>query len=431
MARCSNDKLFRYVGGTKLDDHDDVEFRLRKDMFDCRKIDTRFVTSGVGTYNKYLKPGNAFECGRHGCTTSGTLMVAANGSVVFHDPNDATEYANGIVTFYVYKGEATLPATVTVTLSDSESFTNADTYTYTVTEVDSDGFAPVIIDLQATPTQVGDGWTASSAGTYIRITSTAALGYSSISIYDSIEDFAVEDVVKVSCLSTIGGTVDLSTIAEQCQEVTYDDNINTLSYSLTGTRVTPNYWKLNPLMEKGEAAVGSEPTEREITIAETTIDSVTYGLITLGDVNQDDCGGISVQLKTDCDSDVYMLQKLNIPTVLANLGEGYYQVIKKADGSTDIVFNAALIGQVVFVSYPKIVNIEERVATVDALDGVHVTMIDKIHYSDKSTVIRRFENVFITSFPATITNNAVDFSFTITIARDASGAFYHEQKLIA
>lgn len=432
MGRCSNDLLLKKIGIKTLGENTEIDFRIRKDLPDCRKINTKdYIALSEGasvTYNRYRKPVNRFECMRKGCVNTGLLMTsAANTAVTYLARFDATEFAAGVITLYVYPN-GTAPVTVTAKISDKDTFANADVYTKSIAAADvgADGFAPIVIDLSQTPSsEEGNGWTPGAAATYIQLSADKAVGYSSIAIFDSIEDFELNDVVTVSCLTSIGGSFDFDLIEAQCQESRYDDSIATLSYPVTGTRATPNYWKLNPMMGKGEATTGFDMT----TVQKTITADGGYGKITLADANQDVCGYISVQIDDSCDVTDAALTQLALP-VPGAIDEGHYQVIKNDDGSTTLYFNAGLAGMTVLVRYPRLVEIEELVANSDNLDGVHTSMVVPQVQSDGVKFLYVFENVFVTSFPAEITNDTAEFAFTITIAKDDDGNFYRIQKIV-
>lgn len=434
MARCNNEELLKKLGINKLTEQVEVDFTLHKELPDCRKINTKnySAVSGTVTYNKYRVPANAFECMRKGCVNSGTLIMAsASETVTFRVKEDATEFAAGVVTFYVaVPAGATFPVTVTFKISGASNFTNADVYTVSVTQamVGADGFAPIVIDLSQTPSsEEGTGWAASNTGAYIQLSASAVVGFSSIAIFDSILDFEINDTVKVGCLSTVGGSFDVSAIESACARAQYDDSVTSFSYTVTGRKVTPNYWKLNPLMAKGTKTKGFQIA----TVKETVAASGGYGKITLPDVYQEECGFVAVQLADGCDATDSTLTELSVPTLIT-LDLDHFQVIKNADGTTDIMFNADHVGTDMLVSYPKEVDIEETVASIDNLNGTRVRMTvpycadDGIQYRDI------FDNVLITSFPANITNtDGMEFSFTITIFRDENGYFFRRQKIVA
>lgn len=438
MARCGNEALLKLISNNKLDENTRVRFNVRSDLPDCRKIDAKnyVAITQAGSYNKYARPVNRFECGRTGCLTTGTLTFAdAADTATYRAMFDATEFAAGAVTFYVKPEEgATFPIKVTAKVSSTDGFDPTDTtgdsfdvYEVSVTadQVTEDGFIPVLIDLsQAPASEVNGGWDPVAAGAYIQLSADAKLGYSSISIYDSLEDFETNHVVEIGCLSSIGGTYDLEMVTAACQDAQYNPDVQTLTFPVSGTRATPNYNLLNPMYGKGKNVKGFD----NVTVEKTVEADGDKGKITLPDANVDVCGYISVQIADSCDVTESMLTLLSIPTAV-EVDEGHFQVIRNQDGTTDLIFNKSMVGMDMLVSYPKTVDIEETVINPDNLGSVHVSMTWTQKTSDGVKYVIVADNVFVTSFPATITTDEAVFSFTFTIARDANGDFLRIQKI--
>ena len=435
MARCNMDTLLNKVGEKKLTKQEEVSFTLHSDLPDCRKIDTKNYdeASATATYDRWTRPADRFQCLRSGCNNSGTLTAsAANETFLYFVPYDATEFAAGVLTFYV-KPAASVGSsgiTVTVKLSDEEALTNADVYTktYKTADVLDDGFIPVFIDLSQTPdSESGNGWTATTKGVWLQISANAIAGFSSISFFESIYDFEINDTVKVSCLSEVGGSFDVDALEATCLQAGYDDGISSLEYTVTGNLVTPNYWAMNPLIGKGERTVGSFPNtvEKEV----LSFNSGAYGYVRLSDAHQDECGYFAVQVSDECNiTDSYLVQ-LSIPA-LTTVDDTHYQIIRNTDGTTDIIVNAALIGKNIKVSYPQEVEIiSEQVASADNLNDVRTRMIVPRTLTDGTRYLLVFENVLVTSFPATINTEETEFSFTINIQRDKDGVFFRRQHI--
>lgn len=434
MARCNLDALLDTIGEKKLTKQEEVTFTTHQDLPDCRKIDTKnFVEiSGDYTYNRYGRPANRFECMRTGCTNSGTLMMgSASETVLYHAAYDATEFAAGVLTFYVKPAEgATFPIIVTAKISDEKALTNADVYTATITakDVTDDGYVPVFFDLSKTPSsEAGDGWTATTSGAFIQLSADKVVGFSSISIFESIFDFEINDTIKVTCLSEVGGTFDVDALEATCLQAGYDDSVSAFDYTVTGNKVSPNYWKLNPMMGKGDATDGYFPNTVEKTVG--SLNNGAYGYVRLPDVYQDECGYFAVEISDECNiTDAYLTQ-LSIP-VLSSIDEGHYQIIRNEDGTTDIVVNKALIGKNIKISYPQAVTVEnEWVADTDNLNTVRVRMTVPRTTTDGVRYLLIFDNVLITSFPATINTEETEFSFSISIQRNKDGIFFRRQRI--
>lgn len=434
MARCSNEALLKKVGVEALGENTEIDFRLRRDLPDCRKINAKdyVATSAANalSYNKYKKPVNRFECNRTGCITTGVLyMNEPNETVTYRAMFDATEWADGVVTFYVQPDVALLdedfPITVSLAVSEAIDFTNADVYTVTVekNQITDDGFVPLMVNLANPPASVeGNGWTPDSTGAFIRLSADKKVGYSSISIYDSIEDFDLLESVTISCLTTVGGTFDLEVVQQRCQEAKYNDQVETLNFPVTGTRISGNYLHMFPMMGRGDAEVGYDMVTVEKTIGPD-------GKITLADANQDVCGYITVQADDACDvtEATYIMSSANS---IDDVDDGHFIVIKNQDGSTDIVFNTSQAGIKVLVRYPKRVEIEEWIANVDNLNSTELSMTVPWKMTDGTKYLLVFDRVYITSFPITVTNEEQSFAFTLSIGRDANGNFFRVQKII-
>lgn len=433
--RCNIDALIKKVGVDKLTKEIEVSFALHHNLPDCKKINTRnYVAASDGdslSYNSLKKPQNRFECFRKGCVNSGTLTLgAANDTVTFKAQYDGTEYAAGAVAFYVdTTGVSAFPINVTFKISDTQTLTNADVYTREITaaEVTDDGFVPIVIDLAKTPTSVvGSGWTP-GAVSFIQLSADKKVGFSSISIYDSIDEFQTNDVVKVGCLSTVGGSFDVPSIASTCLNAGYDDSVDSFTYNVEGTTVTPNYWKLNPLIGKGTETEGFEI----VTVKKAAAADGSYAKVALSDLFQDECGYVTVQKAEECNVTDSFLYQVSVPT-LVDLSEDQFQVIKNADGTTDLFFNSSVAGAELLISYPRNAEIVEEVASSDNIGETRVRMTVPVDTSDGVRYMYVFNNVLITSFPFTINNtNETTFSFTITIQRDDDGYFFRKRRIVA
>lgn len=426
MARCTNDVLLNKIGLNKLDKNDELSLRVRRDLPDCRKINAKnfinIASSAGESYNKYDRPDDLFECNREGCVNTGTLKIAAASKAVdYFIRYDANEFASGVLTFYV---RSSTVGTVTVTLSDELAFTNADVYTASLTG--GTGFQPILIDLSQTPTSVeGTGWEASENGAYLRFSSSVAnFELSSIAVFDSLEEFELNDVVKISCLTSVGGSYDVSLVEEACNAARYDDTITSLQFPFTGTRVTPNYWKLNPLLSRGDKGTGFDLTTVKKSVVSGTSPYTGYGTIVLPDLNQAVCGFITAQVADACDVTDAHLNPVSAPAPV-KLTPAQFQVIDNT-----VLVDNSLVGQELLISYPIEVDIEEWVANPDTLNDVHVSLVWQKETSDHVKYVDVFENVFVTSFPATITNTEATFAFTLTVARDKDGNFYRQQRIL-
>lgn len=426
MARCKNDALLAKIGVNKLTKEQEVDFTVLTELPDCKRINAKAYISNVDgsgeavtmNYSGFTKPNNQFECMGGNCGNSGTLYPVSGGTVTYHAPFDATEFANGLITFYT-RGVTS----VTVKISSDANMTNADSYTVTPGKAADDGFSAVIVDLSATPTTVGTGWAPSATGVYISITPTGTNpAISSIAIFDEKEDFEINAVVKVACLTDISGDIDIDAAEETCWTSGYDTDDLTFERTITGKALTPNYWLLNPLLGKGTATKGFEITSTERVVG-------ADGKVTLSDMYQEECGFVGVSLSDNCDVTESMLTRLNVPSVVA-MDEKHFIVIPGEEGLTDIYFNTALAGQTVVISYPKEVEIEELVADVDNVGTRKVRMSYTEVQTDGTKWVYVYDNVLVTSFPQSLTEDETEFEFTLNIKKDASGHYYRKYRIL-
>ena len=423
--KCRNDVLMEKIGINKLDKMHEVTLEALSNLPDCKQINTKAYVSITdssdqavtsATYNRFKTPKNQFECMRTGCTSSGTLYPGA-ATTVYRVTGDATDYAAGVITFYTTSTDP-----VTVKISDTSAFTNADSYTVTPGTPAADGFSAVVVDLSQAATAIGDGWTPTVTGAYIAITTAASQGISSIAIFDSIEDFETSRVVKIGCLTELSSDIAISAAETTCWQNGYDTSDVTIERTITGNKITPNYWWLNPLHGKGSATKGFVlNTEDRVVDADATI--------LLSDINADECGFLTAEIPNSCDVPAGQLKKLSIPTVVA-LDEGHYVATTNSDGTVTLHFHSSLIGQTVRVSYPKSVEVEEEVGNVENIGEVRVRYTETYTEKNGSTYVMVFNNVLVTSFPYTINEDETTFSFTIAIQPDNDGHFYRRYKVL-
>lgn len=426
MARCNNEELIRKVSLAKLKKSTEIDLALLRDLPDCRIIKAKAYTaiSGTYTWDNYERPVNRFECMPKGCSTSGTLNLTENETVTYRIPGDAREIAAGVITFYV---KGTAPMTATVKVSDSDTFTNADVYTVSAVFAD-DGYAPIVIDLTKEPdSEDGNGWTA-EAVSYVQISLSKAGGISTLGFFEAMEDFELNQTVKLSCMSSIGGTFDIPTIEARCAEAQYDENVNSVSFPVTAALVSSNWLFLNPLMGKGTADEGFMMTTVKKTVEAYAVGGKDYGRIILTDAAEA-CSFFAIQRVDGCDPD--LLTEISMPTI-QDFDIMHFQKLETANG-VELIFNADLVGVEMLVSYPKAAEAEEYVLNTDNLNEVRVRMT--VPYMAESAGVEGVKyvlvanNVLVTSVPFTVTDQDTSFPFTFTILRDQDGNFIHLYKI--
>lgn len=433
--RCNIDEVITKITTNKLDKRTVVSFALLGGLPDCKRIKTsdyfKVVDSShadvtyTKAWNKYDKPDTIVECAEENpCYNTGGLAVTAAANYFMYKlPYDGTQFSSGLILFYV-KG-FTGDKAVKVELSDSAAFTNADVYTLTVTGKGAE-YVPVIVDLSKAPTSVtGDGWTASANANYMTINVADANGIiSSISVFDSIEDFENNDVVQMGCLTTIEGDDAIDAAEATCVNATARHDLSTyptFERTITGTKVTENYQKLNPLIGKGSAKKAYELVTEKF----TPVAADTYAKIVLGDAYAKECGFITV------DAGCNLLKRYDIPADVA-VDDDHFLVRVQSDGTTAILMNANLAGHEVTITYPREASVNETVADLDNVDTVvkRTKLYVPYSLSNGKKMAKVYGNVLVTSFTDNLGEEDTEFSVTVSIQRAADGHYYHTYEYI-
>lgn len=431
MGRCSNIELMHKIGLEKITEQTEVTFTVNRDIDNCEVINTRNNVSEITDYSSYDRPENLFDCDGGYCATTGTLYVkAAESPVKFYHAFDATQYANGVITFYLK--DVPEGAIVNVTISDASTFTNADTYNVTAGAA-TNGYTPIVVELGKVPdSTVGTGWAASTTGAYLSVgvndgNDPVAFGISTITFYRWMGDLATNNIVKIGCLSEVGGTFDLSALEETCLTKGYDTSTPpSFDWTVTGKLLTTNYWMLNPLsgmdkFPKQADEYGFKPVTVKRKIGEG-------GEVLITDMNQDVCDFIGAQIDDKCvypNADV--MDRIMAP-VPVTLDYNQFQVSLGESGAT-FRFNTALVGQDVLITYPQIIeDYEIQEGNLDNVGSVRVKMGYPVKLSDGTEEYHVFNNVLVTSFPATISSEEQDVTFTINVQRDSDGNYFVIQR---
>ena len=421
--KCRNDAYMKMVGGEKLDKKVEVDFDVQRNLPDCNRINAKkYVQTEAEnpSYDQYVTPQNMFECLNPNCVNSGVLYNGG-AKTVYKTASAGQEFSAGVITFYVTEDVTS----ATVTLSDTKEGTNAWSYTVTPGRA-VNGFKPVVVDLTKTPTTVGTGFTPSDASAYIGITLTGngQTGLSSIAIFDDIEDFQTSTHVKVACLTSIDGSWDLDVAESTCFNNGYDTSSRpTFEKTVTGNKITSNYWRMNPMYQKGSATEGFDIVTEERTVKAAD----GYGSVLLTDMNQNECGFFSAMVADGCSTD--QLDKLSIP-MLVDLDGGHYLLVDNGDGTTSVIVNEMYVGKKLLISYPKLVDVEEFIISSDDINEVRTRMSYTRKYTDGQKYRFVFDNVLITSFPDAITEEEGEFAFTVSIQPDAYGRYGRAYKIV-
>lgn len=435
MAKCKNEKFMATFGASKLHNKVEVDFDVQRNLPDCQKISAGKYVSTTATaprFDRFRIPKNQFECMQGSCVNSGTLMVSAGSSEVYKFKLDAAEFAAGVLTFYALG----TTGTAEVEISDTPAFTNADKYTIQLADMahGEDGYSAVVVDLAQTPVDVGTGWNAEGEAIYVKITLSAATGLSTIAMFEDMDDFAVSTHVIARCLSGIDGSWDLDVAEETCfKKGQYDiSELQGIEKTVSYRGITPNYWRMMPMYKKGNLVKAWDKETVEMTVK--ALSGTNYGYITLDDIDQDECGFISIQALYDCRESQNMsdalLYRLAIPSKV-DVDEDHYQLIDNGDGTTTILFNEVHIGMSVLISYPKVVDVTDSFEITDEeVNEVRTRMSYVRCYTDGTKYRFIFDNVLITSFPDAMTEDEdAEGEFTVSIQRDANGRFGYAYRI--
>ena len=434
--KCRNDIFMSKVGVNKLDKAQEVHFDVQRDLPDCKKINTKnYLATDATTpnFNKFKTPANQFECMRVGCVNSGTLFNEGK-ATSFKINYDATEFAAGVITFYVMPPANA--ASVNVKLANDTNFTDDWLWTIPLADINTgaDGYKAVIVDMSKAPTVEGNGYVPSATGAYLQIEvvpddpaeDMSGVGISSIFIFDEMNDFELSSHVIMSCLTGIDGTFDFEAAEATCFGGGYNtDDLSAFEKTVTGKALTPNYMLLNPMAKKN----GEVETFDLVTVQKTVESAVDYGFATLLDMKQDECGFFSAAIADACDITEAQLERLSIPSRV-DVDEKHYQLIDNGDGTTTVLFNKDIIGQTVNISYPKAVMAEEYEFTEDAIGDARVRMSYTKTYTDGVKYRFVFNNVLITSVPDAVTQDETEFAFTVSIQKDSRGKWGYAYKIL-
>lgn len=430
-TRCGNDTLISKIGMKSLNKLMEVDFAVLTDIDSCVKINTKnyYTQNGAAAYNVYNTPEDKFNCLAEGCKNTGTLTVmnaaGAPSEATFELRADATEFAAGIITYYVhFPAAGTYDLKTTISDIKNKNQTEADVFeqSFTVTEA---GFQPVVVDLVKPTGQIptNGGWQESADGIFIKLEVTpettikSDIGFSSIYVYNSLEDFEVNDVIKIGCIDEFAGELTVDPVEASCYGAGYDASSIAIERTVTGKSVTANYWKLNPLMSKGHMTSGwvVQTAEKEV-IAEP---GKEYGYIQLPDMFMDECAFTTAAIADSCNVTDSLLTRVSSPVIM-DINEKQFIVLD----SGKIAFHQSLVGKKLLISYPKQVDVEHFVASESSLNERRVRMSFVQEQTDGVKQHYIYNNVLITSFPGTVNGEETTFEFTISVQRDKNGNFF-------
>lgn len=433
--KCRNEKFMSTVGFSKVTKNTEVDFDVQRNLPDCQKLSAgKYLSTAAegARFDRFRIPKNQFECMRGDCVNGGTL-VNSGSATAYKFKLNAEEFAAGVFTFYALG----TTGSATVLFSADPTFEDADSYTVSLADMahGSDGYTAVVVDLTQTPTDVGDGWSKEGDAIYVKITLSTATGLSTLAFFESMDDFAVSTHVIARCLTGVDGSFDLDVAEQTCFKTGQFDtsDLSGIEKTVTFKAITPNYWRLNPMYNKGKLtkAWDKEAVEAEV----KALTGTDYGYVTLDDLDQSECGFTSIQVLYDCRESQNvadaLLERLSIPSKV-DMDEDHYQMIDAGDGSTMILFNSVHIGRSVLISYPKVVDVTDSFDISDEnVNELRTRMTYTKCYSDGTKYRFVFNNVLVTSFPDAIgEDDDAEGELTINIQRDANGRFGYAYRIV-
>lgn len=340
-------------------------------------------------------------------------------TAVFKSATDATKYSAGVMTFYALSflgGTGTYKVEIT-DIQNADFSASTATYTGTITYPENGGFALVVIDLS------NGAWAVTPNGIKMRIKVTSAdtddrVGVSSISLFESISDLEGNDVVKLGCLQNVGGDDTADPLETSCFGEGYDEESVSVSRTLTAQSWTPNAWKLNPLISRGEKTEGYIMDTQEITVPND-------GKIILADAYRDQCGMVYVALSDSCNVTDAVLNRVNVGNSGIMLDSDQFAVETNVENGIVVRVDTLLVGKTLIVSYPKLVEDGQHfIANTNTLNDRKVVMTYKRTLNDGTIEVFTYRNVLITSFPMTLSKSDTDFEYSVSVQKDRKGNYY-------
>lgn len=457
MAKCRNDVVMSMISNKQLTKTQTVKFDINEPIDACVKEKTKNYIEFEGEnamYRIYSVPQDELNCHHQNCINTGTLFLDlidgdedgnqnAHGSAKYSISSNALNYASGVIYYYAYfptNGTYTLNSTIS-DMSDVNQV-NSDTYSQTIEVTDAPSYKPIYVDLSKMADTInGTGWVASESGIILNIeienettTTNATAGISSIFVFESIEDFEVNDVVEIGCLETIDDTSSFDLTDSYCFGVQYDESTISIEKTITGRSATANYFKLNPMIGKGEETEGYATVTIKDVVKETTINGIDYGYIQTTDMYVQECGFTKVSIDDNCNVTDAELVRVSTPVPI-ELDEKQFIVLDgtktNVNDAGKILVNEEYIGKTLIVTYPKRAEVEHWVIDENNINNKRVRMTYEMLQNDGVRTIYTYNNVYITSFPTTLSNtDETTFEFTISIIRDENGRFGDVKRVI-
>lgn len=447
MARCNTNQLIKKVTSGVINPQKmEIDFAVLNDTNSCMDVITSnymsLLNTTVSDYDPLSKPEDVFNCMTEGCFNTGTLYLTGSEEnaigAKFRIPYESEEYYAGVSTFYVYLPKSgSFDVIYQIGDVSDPGLVNSDSYVKTITATEP-GYYSVVIDFSEPPTTVnGTGWQENEDGAIVQIAiqdqgstpgNTITYGISSIYMYGSMEEFQANDTVKLGCVTGVDGDITFDLIDDTCWKSVIDQGSITYEKTITATAMTPNAWKLSPLIGRGESTTSWFPRNITRKIQGTeTIDGINYGYIQIQDYYLDECAFLTVALEEECNASDAMFNRLTTPNPV-RLNKRQMIVL---DGTTTkesdagkILFNEALIGKTVLVSYPQEQEVEEFTASKDNIDERRTRMMYIECMEDGTETKHEFPNTIVLTLPTAISSTEITTrTFTIRIMPDSNGVY--------
>lgn len=445
MARCANDAKFNRMAYKKLENKTEIYFDVRMNPERCELINTRDyieLHGDTGVYNRYLIPGDAFDCLPQECVNTGTLMVTSdleeeNPGATFRVDSDATEFYGGAMTYYVWVPEAGTYDVMTkiYDVADAGATTkNADTYVSIITATDA-GFYPVLIDFSIEPAMTtGSGWIASTAGAIVNVSvgngeaeGNLTIGLSTFYFYDSIEYLENNSMVVLSCPTDIASDFTVDAIDATCVDAGYDASSAASDITITANAITPNHGLLNPAEGRGETRDGFFIAKDERVVQRTTEFGGVYGYIQIADWNEEECGFVQLGIDT-CRVFDSLFRRVMSP-VPVSLDPRQFIVIGSEQNPLKkgtILVDESLIGETVIVYYAKRQQVRAYEAKEENIGKKQVRAFWEFCVTDREFEAYLWNNLLVTSFSMLNVTSTDQPQITITLSPqlDKNGVWY-------
>lgn len=292
---------------------------------------------------------------------AGETGIAPASFVKYRFPIDAEDFAlGGVVTFNLHaKGLSTkggeFEYKAEVHLGADE--TNYDSYVVSgITTADNNGQALVAVALSDVPQAIeGKGWSKTGEA-YISIAiseksgTTGSAGIGNIQVFDTIAEFAKNNVGWITCLDTFEFNPTMDATDPDCVKVALDPSSADTEVTITAKKWSSNLLDASPLLELTDADTRAVPAMTKAVVDKN-------GRVLLQDFSEMECGFIGAQSE-DCNADEGRLKYMSLPTV-ANLSEDQFQIVHdKAKNLYYARFHEDYIGSTVTVIYPKDIDVE-------------------------------------------------------------------------